>query len=212
MHADIGVRDVGARSATVSADTFEPSSSFTLIRGTERPGAVVLSSAQNVPQGIPHVDRKALELQRRQALVHAENLRRYGAEPLMALGEQRIGKAAGVATGGTVGEGATRPDYTAVGADDRDVRPARDKHNGVLVRMHSQRRRLCIVRHVREAHARIGGALYSPPIRRRVRCKDFSILHFAEDPYRIWAARRRSDHHVVGALLQPQGYAAAEIV
>src|SRR5215472_16476697 len=105
----------------------------------------------------------------------------------MTLRELWIDEALSVAGCRAVTESATGANHAAVRTDDCDVWPARYKDDRMLVRVHPERGRFEVIRHVCEAHAGVRGALHGPTVGNLGDAENskFSILHLPADPNRI---------------------------
>ena len=76
-HPDVRIRDIDAPVSAVTEEGNEPAGVRRAVPPTESLGAVVLCPAHDLVERILHIQRKALELKRRQASVHRSDRGRY---------------------------------------------------------------------------------------------------------------------------------------
>ena len=204
------IAGVESGEAAVAADALQP--------GVDRPfeleGAIVLELAKRVLR----IDRQALELQRAQARVEAEDRRRHRRQEPLAGGEDRRrgpDEGARRARRRDVDVLPARAHEAAVRSLEPDVRIARREHQRVLIGMDRRRlgeevRRVAVRRAAVEGQVREGDQVVVGirlPCRRRAqdaaRIREtvrLVVVVRADDEYRVGPAGRRIDAHVVPAL------------
>ena len=153
VEAQCIVRDVEARLAAIAIDLLRPDDGRTVV--LERP--VVLRAALEKVQRPLRARRQALELQRRQTVVHVDELVRHPVQQALAQGSVGRVEAACVAFGRNVRKLAIRTDDATVRAGDELKWLVRNRDDCVLVGMDSFRTVwIAVLRQVAEGRAAIG--------------------------------------------------------
>ena len=188
------VRRAEAGLAAVTIDLLVPDDGGAGV--LERP--VVLRAALHVVLRPLRADGKALELQRREALVQLDQLIRHAGEQALAVRRGRRVESTDVALVRHVGEAAVRADDAAVRAFPVLERVGRVEHDGVLIGMGELGfMRIAVLRQVAPRRAAVRRQQYRAPIRRPL---DLGVTEGTEQVDDVGMARRRLDDVVVPAL------------
>src|SRR5579872_7488161 len=110
------------------------------------------------------VNGDALELDGSESGVHAENLRRHGLEPALAVGQVGTGQATGGTGAGRVAIGASRAHEATIGTEEGNIGIAGNEGDDMLIGMHTLRRLFGTVGHVSEIRSGVGGTLHGTTI------------------------------------------------
>src|SRR5947209_15733342 len=97
------------------------------------------------------INGQALELNGGEAIVQAENLRRDGLQPVLAVCQVRSRDSATGTTGRPIGEIATGAHEATIRTEEGDIWMSGCESNHVPVRMHTHRRVLGVVSHIGKA-------------------------------------------------------------